>query len=426
MKRQVDVQDLRIGMYISDLDRPWLETPFLFQGFEIRNDEDLETLRRYCRHVYVLDRDSLGKPGARVPNRPAPAPQAVDADRDTPAATDSDLLRLTNHPSARPIYPDRTTVEEEIGRVTDTTRAAHIYCQQMFEDARLGRGLNVPQAKQLVGEMVDSVLRNPDALTCFTLLKKKDSYTAEHSLRVAVLALVFGRHLGFERDMLHVLGLGALLHDIGKALVPLDILNKPKALDAREIEIMKQHVPWGLELLDGTSGIPRSALEVVGNHHERYDGHGYMAKLTGADIGQFGMIGAIADTYDALTSDRVYRSGSSPHAALKRMYELRAAAFHPQLAEQFIQCLGIYPVGSIVQLNTREVGVVAGLNRDRRLKPHLVLARRADNTPYPAMPAVNLATRTTREGKPCEIERVLEPADCGINPAYFLPVPAVS
>jgi len=426
MKRQVAVQDLRIGMYVADLDRPWLETPFLFQGFVIRSNEDLDTLKRYCQHVYVIDQDQAGRQDAKTPNRPRSASIGAGESGDTPVATENDLLRLTNHPSARAIYPDRTTVEDEIGRITDTAKVAHAYCHQMFDNVRLGRGLNVPQAKQIVGEMVDSILRNPDALTCFTLLKKKDVYTAEHSLRVSVLAMVFGRHLGFERDMLYVLGLGALLHDIGKALVPLDILNKPKMLDAREIETMKQHVPWGLELLDDVSGIPRSSLEVVRSHHERYDGRGYMDRLSGTKIGVFGMIGAIADTYDALTSDRVYRTGSSPHAALKRMYELRASAFHPTLAEQFIQCLGIYPVGSIVQLNTREIGVVAGLNRDRRLKPYLVLARRADNTPYPAMPAVNLSTRATRDGKPCEIERVLEPADCGINPAYFLPVPAIS
>lgn len=426
MKRQVAISDLRIGMYVAELDRPWLETPFLFQGFEIRNNEDIDTLQRYCKHVYVLDPEDVGKPAARLPEKPRGADTRSDQKDDAPAATEADLLRLTNHPSARAIYPDRTTVEEEITRVTDTVRTANTYCQQMFEDARLGRALDIPQAKQVVGEMADSVLRNPDALTCFTLLKKKDAYTAEHSLRVAVLALIFGRQLGFERDMLYVLGLGALLHDVGKALVPLDILNKPKALDAKEIEIMKNHVPWGLELLDGISGVPPSALEVVRCHHERYDGHGYVGKLSGAGIGMFGMIGAIVDTYDALTSDRVYRAGLSPHTALKRMYEQRATAFHPQLAEQFIQCLGIYPVGSIVQLNTREVGVVAGLNRERRLKPYLVLARRADNTPYPAMPAANLSTRTTREGRPCEIERVLEPADCGINPAYFLPIPALS
>jgi putative nucleotidyltransferase with HDIG domain len=291
-------------------------------------------------------------------------------------------------------------------------------------DVRVGKSLDVEEARLVVGDLVESVVRNPDALTCFTQLKKAHEYTAQHSLRVCVLALIFGRQLGFEKDRLRVLGIGALLHDVGKAKVPVDILDKPMALDSREIEIMKRHVPLGVEILENTPGIPAAAIEVARGHHERFDGNGYIEGRKGNEIGTYGLIAGIVDCYDAITSDRVYHAGISPHAALKRMYEWRGSAFHPKLIEQFIQCLGIYPVGSVVQLNSGEIGVVAALNRLRRLKPRVVLVRRPDNTPYPSMPAVNLANRTNRDGRPCEVERVLEAETTGVNPAYFLPVPA--
>jgi putative nucleotidyltransferase with HDIG domain len=344
--------------------------------------------------------------------------------RELTTEIEQNLLRLNNHPSARPIYDDLTTLEEEVDHVRETYRAARQYITKIMDDVRIGKNLDAGETREMVVELAESVVRNPDALTCFSLLKKKHEYTAQHSLRVCVLALIFGRQLGFEKDRLRELGIGALLHDVGKARIPLEILDKPKALDSNEIEIMKRHVPLGVEILENTSGIPAAAIEIARGHHERYDGNGYIEGLKGNEIGLYGLIAGIVDCYDAITSDRPYQAGISPHSALKRMYEWRGSAFHPKLIEQFIQCLGIYPVGSVVQLNSGEIGVVAALNRLRRLKPRVVLVSRPDNTPYPHMPAVNLANRTNRDGQPCEVERVLDSDATGINPAYFLPVPS--
>jgi putative nucleotidyltransferase with HDIG domain len=427
IRKKISVEELRVGMYVGELDRPWLETPFIFQGFTIRTSEEIEQLQRYCRHVYVfiLSPDEIAA-AARPKSRAAATPHpVVSAARQRPAVdVEQDLLRLNNHPSARPHYDDLATLEEEIDNVRETYREARQYISQIMTDVRVGKSLDVEEARLVVGDLVESVVRNPDALTCFTQLKKAHEYTAQHSLRVCVLALIFGRQLGFEKDRLRELGIGALLHDVGKAKVPVDILDKPMALDSREIEIMKRHVPLGVEILENTPGIPAAAIEVARGHHERFDGNGYIEGRKGNEIGTYGLIAGIVDCYDAITSDRVYHAGISPHAALKRMYEWRGSAFHPKLIEQFIQCLGIYPVGSVVQLNSGEIGVVAALNRLRRLKPRVVLVRRPDNTPYPSMPAVNLANRTNRDGRPCEVERVLEAETTGVNPAYFLPVPA--
>lgn len=313
-------------------------------------------------------------------------------------------------------------LEQELGEAREHHAIARTLIYQILDDVRSGKNIDSIRAKQVVAELTDSVIRNPDALTCFIQLKKKDEYTALHSLRVCILALAFGRHLGLDRDTLQILGLGALLHDIGKIKVPTDILNKPGSLTDHEFSLMQSHVPRGVELIEKMSGIPRPALEVARCHHERYNGSGYISGLKGEGIGFFGMIGGIVDCYDAITSDRAYRSGLSAHTALKQMYEWRSRDFHPALVEQFIQCMGIYPIGSIVELNTGEIAVVVTMNRVRRLKPRVTLVLNANCTPINPPVTVDLMDHKTSDGRPCEIDRVLEPGIYGIDPVLYLPV----
>lgn len=412
-------------MYVCELDRPWRETPFMFQGFEIRTDEELETLRQYCRTVFIVASDAEGMALAkRAPVRPEPLKSMADtASGKKPAVSvEQEMLKLNNHPGARSVYADETTLEEEIRNIKDVHAGACELIRELMWEAKFGRSLDVPGARQAVSRMVESALRNPDALTCFAQLKNKDEYTAQHSLRVAILSLVFGRQLGLTRAELEMLGLGALLLDVGKMKIPSEILNKPAALTGDEFALVRQHVPWGIEILEKADQVPAMALEVARRHHERYDGSGYGDHLRGDTIGTFGMIAGILDYYDAVTSDRVYRAGITAHAAMKKLYEGRGTLFHPELTEKFIQCLGIYPIGSVVELNTGEIGVVAALNRTQRLKPRVVLVQRADRTPYPDMPVVSLAGRKNPDGRACEIERVLDPAESGIDPARYLPL----
>ncbi len=423
---RIDTQQLKIGMYVCELDRPWRETPFLFQGFEIRSEEELKTLQQYCRTVFVIatDADMLA-----LPTHPNVRPDLLKSLADTApgktsvASIEQAMLKLNNHPGARSVYADQTTLEEEIHNVKDIYTGACALTQELMWEAKFGRSLDVPGARQIMSRMVESALRNPDALICFAQLKKKDEYSAMHGLRVSILSLVFGRQLGLPPAELEMLGLGALLLDIGKMKIPSDILNKPTSLTGDELALVRQHVPWGVEILEKTNQVPTMALEVARRHHERYDGSGYGEHLKGDAIGTFGMIAGILDYYDAVTSDRAYREGIAAHAALRKMYEGRGSLFNPELTEKFIQCIGIYPIGSVVELNTGEIGVVAAHNRAHRLKPRVVLVQRADKTPYPEMPVVSLVNRKNPDGHTCEIERVLEPADCGIDPARYLPLP---
>jgi putative nucleotidyltransferase with HDIG domain len=426
MKTKVDVHDLCKGMFVTELDRPWLGTPFLFQGFVIHTDAELEQLRTLCQHVYVLSEDARASPAIRRPVNAAVTPPAIhvrpkNISEFAVTETSSRNISHSGQPPSR--YTDLTPVEEELQQAVTFERDARETIYTILDDARLGRSVDTPRAKKVVGQMTESVIRNPDALVWLTHLKKKHEYTALHSLRVCVLALALGRHLGYDEEKLNILGLGALLHDIGKLHVPIEILDKPEALTREEFEIMKLHVPNGLKILENAEGVPAAALEVVGRHHERYSGSGYAFGLTGDDIGEFGLISAIVDTYDAITSDRSYHLSLSAADALKIIYEGRQKAYHPWLTEQFIQCMGIYPIGSIVEMSTGSIGVVITANRARRLRPRVALILSPDKNPYTPANVVDLMTEThDASGKAIEIKNMLPSGTFGINPTDYIPI----
>lgn len=408
-------------MYVSELDRPWVGTPFLFQGFEIRSDEEIEQLRELCQFVYI---DTEAEQ-TRAPHPAAPAiripPRVIAPEHKT--VTDAEVLKQTLRADrARPRYNDLTSLDEEIGAARDLETNTRELVYSIMDDVKLGRAINSARAKELVAQMVDSIVRNPDALVWLTQLKAKNEYTALHSLRVCILALAFGRHLDLAPDHLNVLGTGALLHDIGKLKVPNEILDKPARLTDDEYRIMKTHVPEGVKILEVTSGIPAAAIDVARCHHERYSGAGYVNGITGDQIGLFGLMGAIVDCYDAITSDRAYHSGLSAYDALKKLYEGRNKDFHGGLVEQFIQCMGIYPIGSIVEMSTGSVGVVITVNRERRLRPKVALVLDSQKHPYPVVTVLDLFhSPHDNSGLALEIRRVLPAGSYGISANTYLP-----
>ena len=228
MKKKIDVRDLKAGMYVYQLDRPWRDTPFLFQGFQIENDEDISQIKQHCEHVFIDPDRSLATVS---PIQAWRAPRPVPAARtQRPKAELHEIVEKTTTHRPRRVYQDQTTVEEEARFIKDSHEQAGSVVYSVMEDVQHGKTFDAGTAKKVVDDMTQSVLRNPDALICFTHLKKRHEYTALHSLRVCILALAFGRHLGLDEHALNVLGIGALLHDIGKMKVPVDILNKPGKL----------------------------------------------------------------------------------------------------------------------------------------------------------------------------------------------------
>lgn len=428
MKKKVDVHDLSKGMYVTELDRPWLGTPFLFQGFEIHSDEELAQLRSLCQHVYILNEDTLSGPAVlqakpRAPVAPTPKARTIAQRSVDFAATETASRSIPQSGMPPNRYADQTPVEEELQQASEIEQSTRDVLYSILDDARLGRSVDTPGAKKAVAKMTESIIRNPDALVWLTHLKKKHEYTALHSLRVSVLALALGRHLGYDEERLNILGTGALLHDIGKLRVPSEILDKPDSLTRDEFEIMKQHVPNGMKILENAEGISSTALEVVGRHHERYSGNGYAFGLQGDAIGEFGLISAIVDTYDAITSDRSYHLSLSAADALKIIYEGRDRAYHPWLTEQFIQCMGIFPIGSIVELSTGNIGVVITANRQRRLRPRVALVLSPEKKPLAPISILDLMTVThDGSGRPVEIKNMLPSGTFGINPTDYIPV----
>ncbi len=415
MKVKIDVRDVKLGMYIAELDRPWLETPFLFQGFELRTREELEHLQKHCRYVYVdVHKSPMFTP--KYVQRDAMARmRALQAEDEKIKRKVRQLAEQAARPQRRS-YLDQTSFEEELVHAKAIERRAREVMREAISYVQKGKSVDLPMAKKVVGNMVDSVVRNPDALICLSQLKDISEYTALHSIRTCIIALAFGRHLALSRDELNILGLGVLLHDIGMIKVPKEILDKPAGLTPREFEIMTKHVRWGLKIADESGGVAAGAADVVGQHHERSDGQGYPNRWTGPAIAPAGMIGAIVDVYDAVTSDRTYSGALSAEETLKRMYEWRHKDFNAPMVEEFIRCMGIFPIGSLVELSTGSIGVVITVNRARRLKPKIALVLTGNKTAYSHKVVTDLMEHKDARGNEIKISRVLPSGAYSINP----------
>jgi len=347
---KLHVSELRIGMYVSELDRPWLETPFLIQGFTLETIDDVTTMAEYCEHVWV---DAVQE--AWVPPE----------ERKVGSSKQSSKLRYINKVSASDEHRQSLGVHREARRLT----------KNLMDEARLGASINTEQAKSTVKNCVNSILRNPDAMLWMTKMRDKDEYTSEHCLNVCVLAIAFGRHLGFEEEALQNLGLCGLLHDVGKMRVPLEVVNKPSRLTDEEFKAMKAHAIHGRNLLMSSPGVPHSAVDVAYSHHERLDGGGYPRGLKASGISDNARMIAIVDAYDAMTAERCYAEAIPSTEALKEILNCSGEQFDVRLAEQFIEMVGVYPPGSIVELVNGCVAIVLNNNYRYRHLPRILVVR---------------------------------------------------
>jgi HD-GYP domain-containing protein (c-di-GMP phosphodiesterase class II) len=417
-EKLIDSHLVRPGVFVARLDRPWTETPFLLQGFLVRTQDEANDLRQYCKYVYI-DTQRGADVGDIAPPPEPEAPEVyghVTPGRAQGEAAVGPAVRQAAEEPRHIIGPYPVSMEEEVHRALDLHKNTRAIVNNILEDARLGKSIDSPAAKAVVAELAESILRNPDALTFLTQLRAKDEYLIFHSLNVCVFSLVFGRHLNFSVDDLRVLGLGGLLHDVGYVKLPTDLLNKPGELTPEEFRQMKGHVEEGISILRKAQGIPGTVLEGVRDHHERLDGSGYPQGLQGQEISLYGMATAILDTYDALTTDRPWRPGVTPAEALRRLYEGRQRKFHEGLVLQFIQCIGIYPVGSLVVLSTGDTGAVVASDPRYRLQPKVRLIFDRDGHRYDTPVMVDLLHQQVSAGvSPITIKSTLHPAECGLS-----------
>ncbi|MBE9528403.1 MAG: HD-GYP domain-containing protein, partial [Proteobacteria bacterium] len=266
---------------------------------------------------------------------------------------------------------DLVRFDEEIEAATLIRNEAEDLVRDFMTNVAMGQAIEPQKIHKTVESVIESAFRNQDAITSLTRLKNADEYTYGHCVNVCILSVAIARRMGFDKEALQKLGVGAMLHDVGKALVPEDILKKAGPLSDTEFENMKTHTTLGIEYLKEMPEIPEASLHVVAQHHEKFNGTGYPSHKEGERIHIFARIAAVADVYDAMTSTRCYQQGMLPDIALQKIYMLREKQFEPTLVERLIKCLGIYPIGTVVELNTGEVAVVKGANHSNPLQPKI-------------------------------------------------------
>jgi len=424
MIKKIRTEDLQVGMFVADFNTPWIRHPFLTNRKTLRNLREMQVVLDHGISEVYID-TSRGKD--------SPKAYAVDeADEVLRRRLREELAHLqAAEGETERVPPEEVSFEEELRKAKEIYSDAKEVVRKAFEDVRGGGAVDGDQARSCVNRMVDSIFRNRDALLSLSRLKSFDDYTLNHCLNVCVLALHLGAQLGILQDELLRLGLGAILHDLGKMRLPLELVQKRGALTLQEFEVMKTHSAHGASILLRCSTIPDDCALVALNHHERYDGSGYPRGLGGLGVGKFGLIAAIADVYDAMTSDRIYHRAIPPSQALKRAYEWAGTLFHPIYVRKFIQCVGIYPVGSVVRLNTGEVGIVLRQNREELLRPWIRVVRDGKGRPLPEPLDVNLRDPGSNgDASPArDVERVLDSATAALNVDGILaqrPSPAAS
>ncbi|MBL8519781.1 MAG: HD-GYP domain-containing protein [Betaproteobacteria bacterium] len=486
MQRKLPVQELAIGMFVEDLDRPWIDTPFLIQGFLIEDEEQLGQLRQHCKWAIVNVMRSTGdalppsgastatrsstaaapqgqtepkvllhrvaRPVASGTSRPASAssaPAATSASRRAAEPTPPSHLQerfiqyqdkstlmgdgsrsppgvpptrgdrqslwgqLRNSvsglfaregdaadgnatdpatappspavplPAKRPafvpetvvltVYEDAVSVEVEARKATGAFDRAHRLLESVVADIRAGKALSTETVQPVIDDMVESMTRNPDAMMWVAKMREKDIDLYGHGLSVAVSLVAFGRHLGYPKEQLSQLGMVGFLLDVGKVKLPKQILEKNARLSPAEYSIMREHVKLGLDILADMPLMHPGIVEGVAQHHERLDGSGYPGALRGDQISVFGRMAAIADTYAALTRERPYAEAVSPHEALQKLSNWGGTQFQMEMVEQFIQSIGVFPVGSLVELSNGDVAVVVTHNKHKRLRPKVLV-----------------------------------------------------
>ena len=281
---------------------------------------------------------------------------------------------------------------------------------------KAGEPIDITPLAAVAEEMVDTMFTHGDAMLCLARIRAKDAYLMEHSMNVAILLANFGRYLGLERSVLRELTLGGLLHDVGKIMTPDEVLNKPGKLTDEEFDVMRQHVVHSHDILIATAGITPTMLEVATNHHERLDGTGYPRRLKGEQLSLHTRMSAIVDVYDAVTADRVYKRGMQPTQAFRILLKGVDHHFDRVLVTKFIKCMGVYPVGTLVQLSNQRLAVVMQRNEQQPLKPVVKVIYHATQRHYLEVQWLDLA----RSGVQETIENTVDPKEFGINLAHFV------
>ncbi len=402
--RKISTHELRPGMKVLDLDMPWLLHPMVYttEGVITSAEQIAKIIAEGFTEAFIDD----GEEDIKGP----------DTDKERLDKILSSPEQVPVQFGSQPGLEPKVAIEEELpaakGAYEDSMRFAK---RTLLAVTRPNGEVSLNEAEDVIAAMLDSVSRNHNAFMGIIKLRARDEYTYTHSVNVAALATLFARHLGFSADNARRIGVAGLLHDLGKSFIPDEILHSPKRLSEEQFAVMKQHPELGYRQVRNIEGLPQEVMQGILEHHERFDGRGYPKGLKGDKISMVGRILGIVDTYDAMTSSRVFKDPMLPHKALSLIYSMRGESFQTEILEQFIRCQGVYPVGSIVELGSGWRGVVVETNPVKPLAPKVVLLQ--DPTGRGVYGKImDLAAQGTNDS----IKRVLSANQAGINPAMAL------
>lgn len=380
---RIHVNELRIGMRVSHLETLNGESPFMLDVIDIRTQADIQAIQKVCDYVFI-DVQLQKQQHGYIPTRSSGASAQLS------------FARSFNQ--ANQVFQQTSSLIKTV-----------------FDDIRFGNRLNTTAVKETVSKCVDAVLHQTDAMLLLTQLKNRDEYTAQHSMNVCVFSILLGRELRLSIGELNQLGVCGLMHDIGKMKVPLEILNKPGRLEDGEMVLMRRHTIYGRDLLMSARDLYAGAVDVAHSHHEKLDGTGYPRGYDRTGISTYTKIVAVVDAYDAITSDRVYQQGKPHIAALNILTNGMHTHFEASYVTHFINCIGFYPQGNLVELSSGEVALVVEQNPADRLKPKLLLMLDPDKKPMKNQILDLAKNPLTTDNKPYRVRQILRPQDYGID-----------
>ncbi|MFO1321924.1 MAG: HD-GYP domain-containing protein [Burkholderiales bacterium] len=402
--KQIVAEQLKPGMYIHDLNCDWMSHPFVRSKFLLEDVADIEKIRKAgIREVYI----DVSR-GLDVVDAPTAAEVKEEVERE--------MRKVAEQHKKIDL---KISAGEELARAKNVHKQAHQLVRQVMQDVRLGNAVQLERIEPVVESITASILRNSGALIGLSQIKTADEYTFLHSVSVCTLMVAFCRSLELDAELTHQAGIGGLLHDTGKMKTPLEILNKPGKLTDEEFAVIKRHPQDGYDVLVQTPQIGPTPLAITIQHHERMDGSGYPNRLPGDKIETLAQMAAIVDVYDAITADRCYHKGIQPTDALRKIFEWSKFHFNPQLAQAFMRCIGIYPVGTLVHLESGRLAVVTEQHETNLLLPTVKVIYNVKKSCFITPEIVDLSRSMGAGGADRVVCHEL-PEKWGIEPMKFL------
>jgi len=401
MIKRIPISALRVGMYITDLNNDWIPHNAQRKRGVVRKEETIGKIQKMGMDYVYID-VSRG-----LDSQDSEPSHEVDRRNETALQKAGELSPGVNK---------RVLVGEEMGLAKQVHTHAQGLVGNLMGNVKMGSAIDIAPIHQLADELQNSVFRNANALSCLGRIREKDNYLLEHSVNLSVLMSLFGNYRKLPADVLHQIIVGALLHDIGKILSPDEILHKPGRLSPEEFEVMKAHARHSRDILKSTEGIGELTIITAAEHHERLDGSGYPEGLKGEEISVYGRMVAITDVFDAITTDRVYHKGMTPTQGLKKLLEWSGGHLDPVLVKEFIRCVGLYPIGSLVLLESGRLGVVIETNDEDQRLP---VVRVMYNTKF-RMPITVDTLDLAKPGTQDRILRSVDPKEYKIDVRKFL------